>query len=401
MITLRVSPFVCIAAFLALLGAAPAPEVPLSGDDLFAAGNFDEAAAAYEKRLAATPNDPVANAGLATIELYRDDLTAAKVNAIRALSVDPGNARAMGVAAEIQRRTDDWSRKSTIDGDLAVVPFVVTDPLPIVSVRIGSHDAQFVLDTGAPGVVLDPAFAKDLGLGAPPPAPRGKGPHAARPSPPPAKMQLDSIAIGAATAYAVDVTIRPTRGMLVIPNVRIDGIIGTGLFERFLTTIDYPNARLILRPRTDAVSAKVQDGAQSSGATIVPFWLAGDHFVIARARVNDAPPGLFLFDSGLGGGVLPSPELVDAAHIKLDNAHAGVAVGGAGNMVAVPFVAHTIALGSTIEHDVPGIYTPEGSPITALPFTAEGVIAHDFLRKFSFTLDFTAMKLDFSAAANA
>ncbi len=86
----------------------------------------------------------------------------------------------------------------------------------------------------------------------------------------------------------------PTHAGALFKGVTIDGIVGTTYFERFLVTIDHPRQRLILRPRSKAQSAAFQAEAVTVGAAVVPCYLVGDHFVMARAEVNDAPAGLFL-----------------------------------------------------------------------------------------------------------
>ena len=115
---------------------------------------------------------------------------------------------------------------------------------------------------------------------------------------------------------------------------------------------------------------------------------------MARAQVNEAPPGLFLFDSGLaGGGVMPTSELVQAANIKIDESRATNGVGGAGTVRTIPFTASRVAVGSAVQRDVPGQYTPEGTPLARFPFTVWGLISNDFLKHYAYTVDFDAMKI--------
>lgn len=72
----------------------------------------------------------------------------------------------------------------------------------------------------------------------------------------------------------------------------------------------------------------------------MPCWLAGITL-----------PGLFFFDSGLaGGGLLPSPQLVDSAHLDIDREKATTGTGGGGAVVAIRFVARTIAVGDAVQH---------------------------------------------------
>jgi len=379
-----------LASLLAGGSARAAPSSP--GDRLFQAGDFDGAAAAYARTLANTPDDVAARLGLGTVELYRNDLDAARPDLERVLAADPNNARAPALLAEAQRRRADWSQRTTIDGETATVPFFATDPLPAVRVRVnGKRDATFLIDTGGPSVVLDSDFARELGLSV---QQAGSGTFAGGKTAAIAQTKLDSISLGNATAYALVATVIPTRGISPIPNVRIDGIVGTGLLERFLATLDYPHARLVLRSRGAAASAAFEAAAKSASATIVPCWLVGDHFVMADAQVNAAPPGLFLFDSGLaGGGLLPSKQLVAAAGLQLDTANATQGTGGGGTFSAVPFVAKTIAVGNAVQHDVRGVYSPEGSPLTIFAFDVEGVISHEFLKNYAYTVDFDAMKI--------
>jgi len=381
---------VLIANVFAVSPARAGP--PPTADQLFRAGDFEAAGAAYARTLASAPDDVPARLGLGTVELYRNDLDAARPDLERVLAADPNDARAGGLLAELQRRRTDWAQRTTIDGTRAVVPFVATDPLPAVRVRVnGSHDATFLVDTGGPSVVLDSDFARELGLSV---KEAGSGTFGGGKTAAIAQTQLDSIALANATAYDLAATVIPTRAISPIPGVRIDGIVGTGLLERFLATLDYPHASLVLRARGAAASASFEAAARAAGATIVPCWLVGDHYVMAYAQVNAAPRGLFLFDSGLaGGGLMPSKALLDAAAIQLDNANATQGTGGGGTFAAVPFVAKTIAVGSAVQHDVPGVYTPGGTPLSIFSFTVQGVISHVFLKNYAYTVDFDAMKI--------
>ncbi len=158
--------------------------------------------------------------------------------------------------------------------------------------------------------------------------------------------------------------------------------------------MDYPQKRLVLRARSPKTSAAFQAEATSDGATIVPFYLVGDHFVFARAQVNEAPPGLFMFDSGLaGGGLMPSAQLVAAAKISLDQSASGTGIGGGGSVTSVPFVAARIAVGSAEQRNITGLYTPQGTPFGIFPFAVWGAISNDFLRNYAYTVDFDAMRI--------
>ncbi|MFY9719053.1 MAG: aspartyl protease family protein [Candidatus Cybelea sp.] len=371
----------------AMIGAAPAPSVaPDTAGQLFAAGDFGSAAAAYAAELNESPNDETAQLGLGAIELYQNDLTDAEPLLQAVATKDPANARAASLLKELHRRQSEASKRVTIAGGITQVPFIVADPLPVIYATINGKRGTFVVDTGGT-VDLDTSFAQSLGLKL---ESAGMGTFAGGQHAPLASSTIDSITLGGATAYDMPVSVLPMPAKLF--PMQIDGIIGTTLFERFLVTIDYPRDRLVIRPR-DASERFLAD-AQAANATIEPCWLVGDHFVFAKASVNNTPQVLYLFDSGLaGGGLMPSAQLISAARLDIDLGKAGTGIGGAGTLAAIPFVAQSIAVGNAIQHNVRGIYTPGGTPFGIFPFIVWGGISDLYLRHYAYTVDFEAMKL--------
>lgn len=357
---------------------------------LFARGDFAAAADAYAAALRTNPSDASAQLGLGTIRLYQNDVQAAEPLLRSVLAADPQSARATRLLAEVARRKAEATRRATVSGGESRVPFVTAAPLPVVRVLANGVAANFMVDTGG-DVILDPSFAARIGVKT---ENAGSGIFAGGQRAPMQRGMLRSLAIGSASADDVPVHVMPTHASALFPKLRIDGVVGTTYFERFLVTMDYPGNALILRPRSPQASAAFMQQASAATAVIVPCYLVGDHFVMAQAQVNTAPPGLFLFDSGLaGGGLMPSAELVKAAGIVLNEAGAGVGIGGGGAVSAVPFVAQRIAVGAAVQQNVAGIYTPQGSPFGIFPFTVWGAISNDFLRSYAYTVDFDAMKI--------
>jgi len=379
-----------VAMALALSAATLPARAQEDAATLYARGDFSQAAAAYEAYLHEHPGDAGAELGLGAIRLYENDLAAAEPLLRAAAAADSQNARAARLLVELGRRKAEAARRTTVPGGESLVPFVTADPLPVVRVVANGQQANFLVDTGA-DVALEPSFAQKIGVQT---QYAGTGVFAGGER---AAMQsgiVSSLALGGATAYDVPVHVMPTHAAALFPNLQIDGIVGTTYFERFLVTIDYPNNRLILRARSAAASETFEAQAAAANASAVPCYLVGDHFVIAQAQVNDAAPGLFLFDSGLaGGGLMPSAGLIKAAGITINEAQASTGVGGGGALTAVPFVAGRISVGSAVQQNVPGIYTPQGSPFGIFSFTVWGAISHDFLRHYAYTVDFDAMKI--------
>jgi len=356
---------------------------------LFGRGDFSAAAAAYADALRSNPSDADAQLGLASIRLYQNDLASAKPLLQSVLAVDPKNARASRLLVELQRREAEAARRTTIDGAQSIVPFVTDDPLPVVHANVNGIAANLLVDTGG-DVDLEPQLAAKAGVVT---IDAGMGNFAGGLRAPTRRGMLKRLTLGGATAYDVPVHVFPTHAAALFTGVRIDGVVGTTYFERFLATIDYPRNRLVLRRRSADESAAFESRVTALGDATVPCYLFGDHFVVAPAQVNGAG-GLFLFDSGLaGGGLMPSSALLQAAGIKIDQARATTGYGGGGAISAIPFVADRVTVGTATQRNVPGIYTPQGSPFTLFPFVVWGAISHEFLKHYAFTVDFEAMKI--------
>jgi hypothetical protein len=388
---------VLIAAAIALIAAAPAPLPQDSAFTLFANGDFGAAATSFQTYLQRHPGDSAAKIDLAAIRLYENDLSGAEALLDPLVSVGAQSDRVARLLAEVMRRRAEAARRTTIDGAEARVAFVTDDPLPVVRVVANGTPANFIVDTGA-DVDLEPSFAARIGVKT---TSSGNGVFAGGRRAPMASGMLASLSLGAATAYDVPAHVIVTHASELFPKIHIDGIVGTTYFERFLVTIDFPNHQLLLQPRSPAVSSAFQAAAAAAHATIVPCYLVGDHFVMARAQVNAAAPGLFLFDSGLaGGGLMPSPQLLSAARIPIDQSLSGTGYGGGGAITTLPFVARRVAVGDAVQQDVPGLYTPQGSPLSIFPFLVWGAISNDFLKHYAYTVDFDAMTIVLRAPEN-
>jgi len=86
---------------------------------------------------------------------------------------------------------------------------------------------------------------------------------------------------------------------------RMDAIIGTNVLERFLATVDGPNARLILSDRQDPTAAERHRLLLDGAALEVPFGMWTDHLMIARGELAGRSPVNVFVDSGL---VIVTPD---------------------------------------------------------------------------------------------
>jgi len=82
---------------------------------------------------------------------------------------------------------------------------------------------------------------------------------------------------------------------------QVDGIIGTVLLYHFTSTIDYANGELILRRGTKENLKQVEQQAEAEKHLVIPFWLAGDHLMVAWGRVSKSNPVLLYVDTGAAG----------------------------------------------------------------------------------------------------
>ena len=378
------------AAGLALMSsAAGQPSVSASADALSAAGDFGSAALAYESALKASPKDAGALAGLARVRLYENRVGEAIALAQQALALAPDSPVARATLTVAQQRkaafAEDRYQVTGLAAE-AVIPFAATDPLPIVQVSVGGRQAEFLIDTGAPDVLVSVDLVSQLGLH---PQAAGEGVFAGGKRAPVERTVVPELQIGSVRIANAPAGVM--RGGLASPGHKIDGVIGTGLLMHFAPTLDYCAGRLVLRPRGG--SAEVERAARRSGANVVPIWLAGDHFVLARARLKGGSERLFLVDTGLaGGGLTASKEVLDEAGVAIDPSAARTGMGGGGPVTFIPFRAGA-TLGSMTVEDVPGSYMPGGDATGIFPFKTAGVISHMFFRHSRLTFDFEAMRL--------
>ncbi len=380
------SSIAALAFLLCLAGSATAQD-----DPAFAAGDFMAAETSYQDTLKQHRDDANALAGLARIRLYQERVTESRDLAKRALAADANNPIAPRVLMTADMRDASFATsvyQMTIPKGGVTVPFTGTDPLPTLTVIVGGKPVTFVIDTGAPDLVIDTDFAKELGLAT---QAGGQGTFAGGQHAMSAHATLPEITLGGMTVRNIPVAVLPTRNFQLRPGTQIDGIVGTGFLRHFLATIDYRGGALILKPRSG--SAAFEAAAAQHKATIVPMWLTGDHFLFARAHINDGPEGLFNIDTGLaGGGLQGTKATLDAAHVVTDYPHAQMSVGGGGMVKVVPFKANA-TLGTLTVKDVAGAYTPDGDQFGIFPFKVAGTLSHDFFRNYALTFDFVAMRL--------
>jgi predicted aspartyl protease len=365
-----VKPFLLTAA-LALVGTGAA-----NPDAAFKAGDFAAARAGYAQQVRQNRRDVDALLGLATTELYDNDLSAVQNDLKRAMELQPANARARQLQRTLDLRIGGPGEFQISQQGAAVLRFVAEHPLPVVRMRIEGADANVMIDTGAPNLVITQTFAaahhfsvRNAGIGI-----FAGGRRAAVQA-----TTVRSISAETLTVSNVRANVMPA------PGPGVDAVIGTGFFAHFLATLDYKHHRLVLRPR----NAK----APATSLANVPMWLVGDHFIFAQASVNGGAPSLYNIDSGAGIGVQMTKDALHAAKIAPKTGKPASFMGGGGAARIFPFVANCVTIGGARQRNVQGVYFPDGDQYGAFPFTVAGTVSGGFLGHYAVTFDFKAMRL--------
>ena len=438
----------------------PTPEEIAQADRLFHSGSFAEAQQAYAEIAAKDPKDFHAASQLGYIALLSNKLDDAEPLLRKALDLKHGDADAKIMLAEALYRKNDFFHAAralqglgpddaaklknylTLDeaqlesfrdedpykferdaGESTRLPFIKSDPLPVVNVRVnGGPDVAFFIDTGGSELLLDSEFARELNV-KPMGAVEGTfsgGQHAQVES-----GRVDSLTLGSWTLKNIPVGMMPLRSMSSGFGVKqINGCIGTNVLYQFLSTIDYRTGELILRKknaanlkRFDAAGSpsvapsvarrsggrntqpKNPTGTKSTAITngiVVPMWMAGDHFMVAWGRVNTQPMSLFFVDSGLAGaGVKLAESAIQQAGIQLDESKTTEGQGGGGILKIIPYTVAQFTVGEITEQNVPGLYDGPFPWEKEFGFHLAGMFGSDFLKHYAVTFDFTNMRIIF------
>lgn len=295
-------------------------------------------------------------------------------------------------ADKLEKISENSPYEITIDGEVAIVKFEMTDPLPVVKVSVNdSEPLNFVIDTGADEVIINFEAAVKLRLGI---FGETEGTFAGGQKAPVIQGFIDSLKIGNLQVSNLPVRIVKLNHISPIFGIPISGVIGTVLFYHFITTIDYPNGQLVLHKKTKENLEKIENQLKPK-SSVFPFWMAGKHIVVAWGKINKGRPMLFFVDTGLaGGGFTASKEVLEEAGVAIDFGKASKGIGGAGQVTAVPILINELALGNKSVKNVRGTYI-ENAPLrgSLFGFKIEGLISHTFFRTFAVTFDFEKMRM--------
>ena len=271
------------------------------------------------------------------------------------------------------------------------VPWVMTDPLPVLAVRVNGRDANLVLDTGAGDTLLATQFAIDAGVqlggqeqrtfagGRPARVTYG---HAE-------ELSLGDFGIQDIPVQIIDI---PPGLAAWFPDLPIHGILGIGVFARFLTTLDYRCGCLRLEPPTETGDSPRQNGRRVRPGA--PLWLAENQLLLTCVALPAFDKGVWFLDSGMTGGSFAVPESrLGALELKVDEDTALVGAGGGGTVRGRKVRADWLRLDRLCRYQPDGVVLEDFPVEQSCGFAVQGLIGHDLLRDSILTLDFPAMQL--------
>ncbi len=390
-----------------------------AADSLFKGGRFFEAEKLYAKVLAAEPTNFQAAVRLGSIALLANHLDEAQKWLAKAIELRPEERAPKSMMAEVFYRQDDFTRAAPLfraigqeavakklESFRGVAPyqikgkakvthlkFVMTDPLPVIQARVNDGEpVNFFIDTGGAEVVIDSEFAREMKI-----AQFGSvtGTFAGGQQAAFQHGRVDSLKLGDFTVKNVPVHIMNVRrfSQPVFRGKRVDGIIGTVLLYHFLSTLDYPQGELVLNRKIKENLKRVEQEVQAKKYIVIPFWMAGDHYMVAWGAINKSQPLLLFVDTGLAGGGFTCPEsTLKEVGIKLQESLAAEGVGGGGKVKVIPFVVEELTLGDAKEQNVRGMSTGAFPLENAFGFRIGGLISHGFFRPYALTFDFVGMR---------
>jgi hypothetical protein len=386
-------------------------------DQLYQEGKFEDAEAAYETLVESEPDHYNALLVLGKLNLYKNSFEKSEQWLRKAMELQPEDEGPKSLLAELYYRQDRFKDAAPLfralgkdgmadkleslgdripylvesDTDVTSVEFVRTDPLPLVKLRINGVEALFVIDTGGWELSIDPELAENVGV-------RKFGGQLATYA---GGMQdttyhgtVDLVQAGDFAIRNVPVNIsNAMKGFAAAIGEPIRGVIGTVFLYHFIFTFDYPDGTLILQRKTVENMEAMKGLVQSDESIAVPFWMSGDHIIVAWGTVNQSEPVLFFVDTGLaGGGFMGTDWLAEKANIQLPE-ETQEGVGGGGKVSFKTAVLEEVTLGDARETDVVGVFSGMPNLGDRFGYRIAGIVSHGFFRSYRLTFDFTTMHL--------
>jgi hypothetical protein len=248
--------------------------------------------------------------------------------------------------------------------------------VPAFDVAVNGSRVKGVLDTGGSYLAMSPSLALKLGIST---VPIGEG-RASQ------KQTLVYLGIAQFSLGRVSATNVPVHVLEPLDHAQTRDVvvIGTTFLSIFLATIDYPRRRLILSAKGNAKAREQHLAAIAPFETTMPFYMWSDHYMFAKGSLDSSIDLNFFVDTGL----------VDARRGRqaafLTSTAVLKSMGYSETELSRPFVdLHgALALGSLSQDGLLAVHIADYQPISFGGVAISGMIAHAFLDRYAWTLDF-------------
>jgi len=382
------------------MSGEPISETRRRAEEFLLAGRLRDARALFDAAATGCYH-PGFELALARLEVLENRLQAAVPRLQRLLAAQPGLAPARELLADACYRAGDLAtaarayralgRHALADhlarldgahpcsldstGEPLHIAWLRREPLPVVRARIGPADLNLVLDTGAGDLMLDGDTAAELQL---PLAGEEDARFAGGRGRAVRYGIVERLELGGRAVTHVPMQSMPLRETFApwFPDCPIHGVLGSGLFARIPTVLDFRTGHLTL------------DDPAAAAAAGTPLYLAGTHHPLIEAQLDRDQRLLLFIDTGLtGAAVALAPSALRQTR-ALESGAARLGQGGGGAVPGQPVRLPRLALDGLVYRNV--------DALVLAPFPIErrfgtrigGLLGHDFFRGRRLVLDF-------------
>lgn len=271
------------------------------------------------------------------------------------------------------------------------VPFQLgNDRRPYIKIKVNGRDAVFVIDTGSGFTVVSKDAAKKFGISEIARGGKSQGVGGS------GKFQIvygliSTLQLGAARVKMVPCFIRPFHNAKDHPvEERADGFIGLSVLSRFLTELDYKDARMRLDRSERAAPIE-----PLPGTTVVPFRTTQNGLISIETEFDGSERVNAILDSGA------SSTVISLAAVERLNMHDRIIKGQTASVIGAAGVTDNVQLlfirncrvADQLQNNLRALVLDFGAINETSGFEQSGILGGDFLRHFRLTIDFNRAKL--------
>lgn len=363
-------------------------------------GEYAEAEGIYQKLLTNKEKGLAARAREGLLNVYYQTNQYQKVKQLKSKKKVSAMQKLLESFGEEQPYQINWNGL-----EKATIPFIATDPAPVIPIEVNGVKMNAVIDTSADGLMLDKEKAAEMGIQ---PISSFQGRYEGGSSGEAAYSKVQSLKLGELELNNIPTTISSLANMRneIFNEVADDhAVIGTGILKQFTPTLNYETGELTLIPRGEAGQKLLKEILPSDKIIDqVPFTLSGTHYLHAKGSVNRNNYFNMLINSGLvtkgGNGPILSGELMKLLKMPVPQLTQSQLAGIDGENFQVGSISvASYGIGRLVSEASIGQYY-SGEALESLGqangFVSDTMVGHNFLKNQTWTLDFDTMSIIFS-----